>query len=111
MMPALPMMMQPITPEKAQAMKDLESLKGLFKIHTPDHLTCPKCQKYGPTVCTKQDSKLQWYSCLAINTVLGPTFFCLIPFCVKDMKETLHHCSACNALIGKGHACNIGTNI
>jgi len=49
-MPPMPMMMQAVSPAKAEAMKELETIKGLWKIHTPDAVTCPKCRKYGMTV-------------------------------------------------------------
>ena len=95
-----------MSPDKNQAMIDLQILRDLTKTHTPINITCPKCGSHGTTVCTKQDSQLEWGSCFAIFAGTGPSFFCLIPFCIKSFKETRHNCMACGQLLGKGRACN-----
>jgi len=66
----------------------------------PATVTCPHCQKTVQTRVQYESGGLTW---LAIG---GLCLFgcwagcCLIPCCINECKDAIHHCTSCNKIIG-----------
>ena len=76
-------------------------LKG---IRDPVMLTyCPRCTKQNITTRTKDKAtSATWVGALVGFVVFWP--LAIVPFCVKGMKETEHHCPNCGEKVGKVEA-------
>lgn len=71
----------------------------------PVSMNCPQCNARIVTRVTKQTGGGTWLIsggvCLA--GCVFPILWlgcCLLPFCIDDCKDSVHHCSNCNAYIG-----------
>lgn len=68
---------------------------------TPTTMQCPTCGKKGMTETEVKSGNCNYITCCLcclFGCCLG---CCLIPFCINDLKDVHHHCSACKSLIVK----------
>ena len=67
----------------------------------PQYLMCPHCRNQGFTQIQHRSGFGTWLlcsGCCLLGCWLG---CCLIPFCVKGMKDVEHVCSSCGSSIGR----------
>lgn len=100
-MPPQPMAMAPVNMGVQQAEKDLADLKKLKSETYPANVLCPMCEKRGITETTKHTSMVQYATCLGLFSIGLAGGCCLIPFCVPSMKDTVHKCGSCKAVLGR----------
>ncbi|CAG5112200.1 Oidioi.mRNA.OKI2018_I69.chr2.g6443.t1.cds [Oikopleura dioica] len=66
----------------------------------PMFCVCPHCKKEGMS-STQKDTGLGNHlgalGCIIVGCVLG---CCFIPYCIDDLKDTVHTCSSCQRVIG-----------
>merc|ERR1711963_125141 len=66
----------------------------------PVNITCQNCHAQGRTI-TETESSGSAYILAGVMCFFGCIPCCLIPFCMDSMKDTIHSCSKCNAIVGK----------
>jgi len=66
----------------------------------PQQYVCPYCHYYGFTETSKKIGAATWLTfsgCLLFGCWFG---CCLIPFCLDDLKDTIHRCANCHRMVG-----------
>ncbi|KAL4463078.1 hypothetical protein ABPG74_007079 [Tetrahymena malaccensis] len=64
----------------------------------PVQATCPSCQKTQTTIVESKAGSGTWKMCCILFVFTG---CCCIPFCMDNCKDKVHHCSSCQAELGK----------
>jgi len=72
-----------------------------FDDDIPLLVICPSCETKVLTRVESKHRTLAWVASLALVCLGCIGGCCLIPFCIKDLKEFRHICPKCGALIGK----------
>lgn len=67
---------------------------------TPMEIYCRHCHNYVITAITKEQGFAN-YGCCVVLCCVGCVYgCCLIPFCVEDLKDTIHRCPVCQETLG-----------
>ncbi|NXU38845.1 LITAF factor, partial [Drymodes brunneopygia] len=66
----------------------------------PVQMRCPSCGDLIVTRLSYNAGALTWLSCGGLCLVGCIGGCCLIPFCIKALKDVHHTCPKCNTLIG-----------
>ncbi|CAF0750244.1 unnamed protein product [Adineta steineri] len=69
--------------------------------HDPMECLCWNCHTRIVTRVGKKIGYLPWIACMALVTLCCWCGCCLIPFCVKDLKDTNHYCPKCETLLAR----------
>ncbi|CAF0855145.1 unnamed protein product [Adineta steineri] len=59
--------------------------------------TCPYCKRLIITRVERKTGFTVWLVCGTIILLGGCFGCCLIPFCIKSLKDKTHYCSSCGA--------------
>ncbi|XP_077991165.1 LITAF domain-containing protein-like [Glandiceps talaboti] len=62
---------------------------------------CPRCQQEITTRLVYKNGWIVWLSAGIICLLGGWLGCCLIPFCIKSIKNVDHYCPVCKELVGK----------
>ncbi|XP_052823883.1 lipopolysaccharide-induced tumor necrosis factor-alpha factor homolog isoform X1 [Octopus bimaculoides] len=63
-------------------------------------MVCPYCQAYVRTATEYQTGALTWLVSGLLCLFGCWSGCCLIPFCIGDMQDVIHHCPNCNQVVG-----------
>lgn len=66
----------------------------------PTTCTCPNCRNNIVTNVTYESGTLMWAMVL-ILCCIGCWPFCLIPFCMPNLKDAVHTCPRCSYLVSR----------
>ena len=67
----------------------------------PIFTTCPKCKENIETVVTINTGENAWLWS-GILCAIWPCWLCVpIPLCMKRLKDAIHKCPKCGAVVGK----------
>ena len=76
----------------------IASSKKVFSKH-PASLTCQHCNAAVVTRTRAETGTITWVSAGAMVLFGLWLGCCLIPFCIDDLKDTVHECPNCNRVI------------
>ncbi|KAI8900576.1 LITAF-like zinc ribbon domain-containing protein [Globomyces pollinis-pini] len=65
----------------------------------PQAITCPYCNQHVMTVTEKESGLTTWIATGVTCLVFCPCFF--VPLLIEDLKDTVHKCSNCHAVVGE----------
>lgn len=66
--------------------------------HEPVIVKCPHCNQTGVTTVRKQSGVMIWVSAIVCCLIgMGPC--ALVPWCIKDLKDTIHECHYCGNVV------------
>ncbi|KAL4659067.1 hypothetical protein GN956_G2450 [Arapaima gigas] len=77
-----------------QVILDLENLPAC-----PTQTACPLCQQYIVTETVSRVGGVTWLVCVMCALVGCVAGCCLLPFCMKSFKDTVHRCPKCRSEI------------
>ncbi|KAH8233684.1 hypothetical protein KR026_011177, partial [Drosophila bipectinata] len=66
----------------------------------PSMVTCPSCEARQTTRVRYEVSSKTHQTALLICLLCGWCCCCLIPYCMKSFKSTIHTCGKCGCYIG-----------
>ncbi|CAF0956839.1 unnamed protein product [Adineta ricciae] len=68
----------------------------------PIQCTCPYCRHVIVTRTETKTGVVPWIACLIIGCAGAFCGCCLIPFCIRSLKDTEHYCPSCQHYLGVG---------
>ncbi|CAF1448922.1 unnamed protein product [Adineta ricciae] len=83
------------------AMISDQDLRSVSVGHEPVQCICSNCRSSVVTLVKQTPGLLVWLLCLLIIIVGCWLGCCLIPFCIRGIKNTQHYCPNCKVLIGE----------
>ncbi|CAF0750226.1 unnamed protein product [Adineta steineri] len=69
--------------------------------HIPIECRCSNCQQRIVTRLEKKNGALTWLACAGAIFLGCWAGCCLIPFCVKSFKNTIHYCPNCGKMLAE----------
>ncbi|CAF0796209.1 unnamed protein product [Adineta ricciae] len=72
----------------------------------PIQCTCPYCRHVIVTRTETKTGVVPWIACLIIGCAGAFCGCCLIPFCIRSLKDTEHYCPSCQHYLGVGSVIN-----
>ncbi|CAF0992733.1 unnamed protein product [Adineta ricciae] len=69
--------------------------------HDPTSCLCWNCHQRIVTRTEKKIGYLPWIICMAIGCLCCWLGCCLIPFCIRDLKDTEHYCPNCGTFLAQ----------
>ncbi|UJR09029.1 hypothetical protein I4U23_013278 [Adineta vaga] len=76
------------------------SVPQLFD-HNPSDCVCWNCHEHITTRTEKRIGYLPWIVCMGIGFLCCWIGCCLIPFCIRDLKDTEHFCPNCGTQLAR----------
>lgn len=72
----------------------------------PYNVQCPHCSSFVLTTTSYSPGALTWILFVILLIIFWP--ICWIPFLIKECKDVVHTCPACNSRIGRYSRLHIG---
>ncbi|GBC07483.1 hypothetical protein RclHR1_00750017 [Rhizophagus clarus] len=65
----------------------------------PAMTICPHCQHSVFSIVRYEVGGCTWLCCIGLSFFIPP--FCIVPFCVTDLKDAIHSCPNCKKIMAK----------